>query len=140
MGNLSGGTLGTPFLNFVGRRRRNILTFTFGDGSSNYPSGGVPMPATTPGYIGLYGLTRVMDAIYIVNTPADGYVYQISYSTSSGGAPGEKAIASPMVRIWESPAVASAPAAAGPLSEVASGAGGFVPASGVVLTLIVEGW
>lgn len=49
----------------VAKKRRNILTITFGDGAKTYPAGGVPMPA-----FGSFGMTRQLDFLNVLDDSA----------------------------------------------------------------------
>jgi hypothetical protein len=56
----------------TGKKRRNRVTLTYGDGAKTYPTGGVPMPA-----FGSFGLIRQMDYLVVVDqSSADGFVYK----------------------------------------------------------------
>jgi hypothetical protein len=56
----------------TGKKRRNRVTLTYGDGAKTYPTGGVPMPAQ-----GSFGMTRQLDYLSVIDqSVADGFVYK----------------------------------------------------------------
>ncbi len=90
-------------------------TLVFGDGTSTYPSGGIPI---TKAQLGFRNTVRNIDVID--NSNGDGYVYKIN-------------LAGLTVRIYQVGASNSAP-----LSEVTAGT--FAPAANTTLSIEAEGY
>lgn len=53
-----------------GRRRRNLVKITFGDGVKTYPAGGVPMAAASA-----FGMVRNLDQLVIFDESATGIAW-----------------------------------------------------------------
>lgn len=60
----------------VGKKRRNILTLTFGDGAKTYPTGGIPMPAA-----GSFGMVRNLDFLNVLDDSAG--VFLVKYDKTN---------------------------------------------------------
>jgi hypothetical protein len=99
-----------------GKKRRNRITITFGDGVNTYPAGGVVLPT-----FGSFGMTRQLDYVLLVDASnPDGFVYKYDQTNNK-------------LRIYSEQAVALN----APLLEVSAA---FVPALNVTLTGEAVGW
>lgn len=85
----------------VGKKRRNILTITFGDGAKTYPAGGVPMPT-----FGSFGMTRQLDFLNVLDDSAGPFLVKYDktnnklrfyWPTGGGGTPAVASATNPIV-------------------------------------------
>lgn len=114
--NRYGGARGVP----EGKRRRNAVQITFGDGVATYPSLGIPLPTRGSTGFGGFGLVRFLERLQIDSpSPGDGYVYKWDSVNNS-------------IRIYQVGA-----AVATPLAEVSTA---FVPANNTTLYATAVGW
>lgn len=101
----------------------NFRTFefklVFGDGASTYPAGGIPLTAAK---LGCPVQVRSLDLFS--PSSGDGYLYKYDFVNNK-------------IRIYQSPAIASAPSTAVALIEVTTA---FVPVSNVTLYASVSGY
>lgn len=108
--NRFGGKMGMP----DGKRKRNMVQITFGDGASTYPALGIPMPAK-----GAFGMVRFVERLSLDSpSPGDGFMYKWDSVNNT-------------IRIYQGAG------AAGPGVEVTTA---YVPANNTTLYGSALGW
>jgi hypothetical protein len=100
----------------AGKKKRNRVTVTFGNGVDTYPAGGIVMPAA-----GSFGMIRQLDYLLLVDpSSSDGFLYKYDQTNNK-------------VRIYVEQAV-------GTNTPLAEASAAFVPANNVTLTGEAVGW
>lgn len=85
----------------VGKKRRNYVTITFGDGAKTYPAGGVPMPAFSS-----FGMIRQLDHLNVLDDSAGTFLVKYDkannklryyFPTGGTGTPAAASATAPIV-------------------------------------------
>jgi hypothetical protein len=65
----------------AGKKKRNRVTVTFGNGVDTYPAGGIVMPSA-----GSFGMIRQLDYLLLVDpSSADGFLYKYDQTNNRSG-------------------------------------------------------